>query len=138
MIILRASTVEDVELIQRWTDADEYHKGQNNPAWWLTGQGLLSFALVDEQGPLCFVRLDLNESMVRLNTQFAPVVEVGKIRLVRGMLKCMEIITKTAKEKGARGLVFSSTSPTLIAFMKHKYGFELAESGDSVLVFGDV
>lgn len=138
MIKLVASTVDDAKQIQAWTDVDQWHKGQNNPLWWVTGNGLLAFVLTDDKGPLCYVRLDREDKLVRLHTQFAPANEVGKLRLVRGMMKCIPIIVDIANKNKAEGVVFSSSSPTLVAFMRNKFGFELAQDGDYVLAFGDV
>lgn len=138
MIKMIPSTEEDIVRLIVWTDVDEWHKGQDNPTWWLTGNGLLAFVLTDDNGPLCYVRLDRDGDLVRLHTQFGPAEHVGKLRLVRGMVKCIPAMIEVAKKNEARGLVFSSSSPTLVAFMKNKFGFELAQDGDYVLVFGDV
>jgi hypothetical protein len=80
--------------------------------------------LMDDKGPLTYVRLDDEGEYVRLHTQFAPVSEVSKRRLVVGMLQCMELLTNTYKaQQGRKGFVFQSVSPTLIAFMGKRQGF---------------
>jgi hypothetical protein len=80
--------------------------------------------LMDDKGPLTYVRLDDEGEYVRLHTQFAPVSEVSKRRLVVGMLQCMSLLSDTYKaQKGRKGFVFQSVSPTLIAFMSKRQGF---------------
>lgn len=133
---LTESTLSDIKQLTEWIASDSYHKVQGQAEWWLTGNGgLLSFCLQDEKGPLCYVRLDAPyEGLVRLHTQFGPIEEVSKIRLVRGMLKCIPIVIDFSKNQGALGIIFNSVSPTLIAFMS-KYGFRPTEDDDFVLLF---
>lgn len=122
MILLNGSTEQDLPQIAAWVAADPYHKHQGQPEWWLTGNGLLAFCLLDDKGPLTYVRLDEEGEYVRINTQFAPREEVSQRRLVVGMLKCMKVLTELyIKDK--KGFVFDSVSPTLIAFMSKREGF---------------
>jgi hypothetical protein len=79
---------------------------------------------MDSQGPVCFVRLNTDEdNRVEIHTQFAPPEEVSKIRLIKGMLWCIPVVTEFADSKQAKGLVFSSRSESLITFMKTRFSF---------------
>lgn len=127
------STESDLNQIQKWTDADVYHRGQHNPEWWLTGEGFLSFCARDEIGSLFYVRIDREEGYHRLSVQFAPLEEVGKRRLILGMIDVMAKLIEVAKADKARGFVFDSESPKLIRFMS-RYGFK-DESGSFKLTF---
>lgn len=138
MATLAPTTYDDLALIRGWILVDPWHK--DDPSFQaeklLTGFGLLSFCLRDEEGPLCFVRLDAEGDMVRFATQFGPEGEVSKRRLILGMLSLgIPTIANFARRKGYRGLVFESVSPTLIAFMQ-KQGFKHAENNDYSLIFG--
>lgn len=135
MITFVPSTDKDIEQIQLWTDADVYHRGQNNPSWWLTGNGILSFCLHDEQGPVFYVRVDEGE-YARLSVQFAPVDIVPKRRLVRAMLQTLPKIIEIAKSHGNKGIIFGSISPTLIGFM-NKFGFKDVGDDNFQLSFGE-
>jgi hypothetical protein len=122
MIRFSASTENDIPQIAEWINADIYHKDQGHPEWWLTGNGILAFCLMDDRGPLTYVRLDDEGEYVRINTQFAPEEVVSKRRLVVGMLDCLKVLRDTYK--GKKGFIFQSTSPSLIAFMEKYEGFK--------------
>jgi hypothetical protein len=130
---------EDLPQIEEWIKADPWHKedSRHTAEFLLTGGGLLAFCLLDEKGPLCFVRLDAEEDMVRLSTQFGPEQEVSKKRLVVGMLsEGIPAIKNFARNKGYKGIVFESTSETLINFMNQQ-GFFKVEGDDYALTFGE-
>jgi hypothetical protein len=136
MIKLDPSTQADVEQITEWAQHDPYHFHQGQPEWWLTGApgSLLAFCLMDQRGPLAYVRLDEEGEYVRIHTQFAPEEVVSKRRLVVGMVKCLEKLIELYKAS-RKGMVFNSTSPTLIAFMDKHLGFKSVGSDDYQLNF---
>jgi len=135
MLKLELTTQEDLSQISEWTQADEYHRENNLPEWWLTGQGNLSFRLDDDGGPVIYIRLDEGE-FYRLHCQFASYEIVSKRRLVAGIFGVFPWLVYYAKSKGAKGLIFSSVSPSLVKFMK-KLGFEPSweHFGEHVLKF---
>lgn len=134
MITFNPSTEADIPRIKEWASADIYHKDQNLPEWWVTGNGLLAFVLHDEKGPVFYVRLDDGE-YARLSVQFAPVEIVPKRRLVRTMIQCLPRLIEITKRHGNKGLIFDSESPSLISFME-KFGF-LRENDRYLLSFGE-
>lgn len=137
MIRLLESTKDDISQLAEWIEADPWHHNQGQPEWWLTGNGALSFCLQDDKGPLCYVRLDQEGELIRLHTQFAPYDEVNKIRLVRGMIKCLPMVEKFARDSKANGIIFKSSSAGLIQFMKKwNKNFKEAQNDDYVLTFG--
>lgn len=133
---LEITTQDNLPQIKEWIAADPWHK--DNPAiadLLLTGGGLLSFHLADDEGPICYTRLDAEGDMVRFATQFGPEEQVSKRRLVTGLLQVgIPAIIKFAKERNFKGLIFRSESPTLIAFMK-KQKFESAGEDNYQLIF---
>lgn len=134
---LTVTTSADLEQIREWITADPYHKDDPRctAEGLLTGNGFLTFCLRDDEGPLCFVRLDSEVDMLRLSTQFGPETEVSKKRLITGLLSTgIPAIVIFAKENKYKGIVFESTSPTLIAFMD-KQGFRPKSGDDYALVF---
>lgn len=137
---LTPSTEQDIEILKRWSEQDiDLTHCRIDPAWWLTGAegSLLSFCLQDEDGPVAYVRLDKKrpDGLIRLHTQFAPREEVAKLRLAKGMLKCVPVVQDFCKQQGGSGIIFQSSSPLLIDFMKRKFGFQSAGSNDYVLLF---
>lgn len=133
---LKPTTTDDLERISQWIQADLWHKDNPEIAErLLTGNGLLSFQLVDDEGPICYARLDAEGDLVRFATQFGPEEQVSKRRLVTGLLQAgIPAIIKFAKERNFKGLIFRSESPTLIAFMK-KQKFESAGEDNYQLIF---
>lgn len=137
--MLATTNPQDLPQIAEWIQADPWHKddARHTPQFLLTGNGLMSFCLTDEQGPLCFVRLDDEGEIMRLATQFGPESEVSKKRLVAGLLgEGVPYIIAFGRENGYKGIVFESTSPTLIAFMG-KLGFKSVGGVDYQLTFED-
>ena len=138
MAKLESTNQEDLEKIKEWIAADPWHKDDpsfKEPERLLTGQGLLSFCVADDEGPLCFVRLDAEGDMVRFATQFGPEAEVSKKRLVTGLLSTgIPALICFAKGKGYKGLIFESENESLINFMA-KQNFVSAGNKDYSLIF---
>lgn len=131
------STQQDIEVIQAWTSLDPYHKDRNDPFWWLTGEGLLAFKWVDDDGTVFYLRGDDNENLFRISIQFGPEEVVSKKRLVIGMLNAWPMMVKFAQDRGYEGVVFTSVSPKLVQFMhKPPFNYKQVEgTDDHVLVF---
>ena len=134
MIKYDGSTVSDLPQLEEWIAHDPYHFHQGQPEWWLTGNGLLAFCLMDGRGPLCYVRLDDESGYVRIHTQFAPEAVVSKRRLLVGMNQCMTKLIELYRPSH-RGMIFNSISPSLISFMMKRFGFVLDKDDDYVLQF---
>lgn len=134
MINFSESTSADVKQITEWTARDLYHT-EEYPEWWLTGNGLLAFCLMDERGPLAYVRLNAEGEYVRIHTQFAPESIVSKRRLVVGMIECVRKLIEIYKADEKKGLIFGSISPTLVAFMDKHLGFKPVGISDHRLDF---
>ncbi len=135
---LSPTVADDLPQIEEWIAADPWHK--DDPTWkaegLLTGNGVLSFCLSDDKGPLCFVRLDAEGDMLRLSTQFGPESEVSKSRLVKGLLSMgIPSIVEFGKVKGYKGIVYESTSESLITFMKIQGFFKTAGEHDYALTW---
>jgi len=137
MIKFTASTLDDVEQIKEWTLHDPYHFHQDQPEWWLTeAEGsLLAFCLMDDRGPLTYVRLDTEGEYVRIHTQFAPEAVVSKRRLVVGMIGAINMLISLFSGEGRKGLIFNSVNPSLISFMDKKFGFKSVGENDYRLDF---
>jgi hypothetical protein len=138
MINFSPSTADDLEQLGEWIAHDPYHFHLGQPEWWLTGVkgSLLAFCLMDERGPLTYVRLDEEGGYVRIHNQFAPDTVVSKRRLVVGMLACMEKLIEIFKlPPSKKGMIFNSVSPTLVAFMSKRLGFKPVEDDDYQLDF---
>jgi hypothetical protein len=134
---MRFDPSTDIEQIKAWTLADPYHYRQDQPEWWLTNAegSLLVFCLTDNQGPVAYVRLDAEGEDVRIHTQFAPESIVSKRRLVVSMIQCMVKLTELAIKVSAKGMIFNSVNPSLIAFMDKRLGFKPVGQNDYRLDF---
>jgi hypothetical protein len=135
---LSESTEQDIEQLTEWIRHDPYHKDCLNPTWWLTGNGALSYCLMDSKGPTMYVRTEIDGWKLRLHTQFAPLSVVDKTRVMKAIIWAIPVMEKFAKDNGLSGLVYQSTSPSLISFMQIKFGFVLAGNSDFVMVFREV
>jgi hypothetical protein len=129
-MLLSPSTPDDIEQLTEWIKNDPYHKDCLDPLWWLTGQGVLSYCIQDNRGPTMYVRIDLDMLALRIHTQFAPLAEVSKVRVVRSLLWALPRMKPVAVQNGCNSYVFNSTSPDLIEFMKKKFGFVSVGGGD--------
>ena len=129
------STENDIEQLSSWIKNDSYHKDCLNPYWWLTGNGLLSYCLQDNKGPAMYVRLDKENELLRLHTQFAPESEVSKLRVVKSILWAFPKMEFIALKNGLKGIIFKSSSSLLINFMKTKFGFVATSDDDYQMLF---
>lgn len=122
-MILVASTELDIPQLTDWIKQDPYHKDVSNPVWWLTGNGILSYRIDDSQGTTMYVRLEADNNMMRIHTQFGPDLQVSKLRVIKSLLWALPKMELVGKQFDLTGFVFQSTSPSLIKFMKIKFGF---------------
>lgn len=134
VVKLTSSTIEDLERIQSWADKDSYHHGQNEPSWWLTGTGFLSFRLDDDSGPLVYVKVVKEDSRYRIHCQFAPQEEVSKSRLARGLVQSVPVVMKYLSEQGGSAAVFNTISDSLGIFLMSQ-GFVPEDNCEYVLRF---
>jgi hypothetical protein len=132
------STEQDIEQLSEWIENDPYHKDCLNPHWWLTGQGLLSYCIQDSKGPTMYVRLDVEDSSMRLHCQFAPISEVSKIRVVKSLIWALPKMKSVARHNNLQSFVYKSTSPDLIKFMQMKFGFVPVGNDDYMWQFEGV
>lgn len=126
----------DIERLKQWIELDQYHRG-TDPLFWMTGNGLLSFRIEDTQGVTMYVRLEKDDSLLRIHTQFAPDTEVSKLRTVKSLIYGLSKAELVAKSNHLHGYVFQSTSPDLILFMIKKFGFTPIGNDDYRLLFED-
>jgi hypothetical protein len=133
MITFSSSVVDDVQQIEDWTAADPYHQNQKDPFWWLTGNDcLIAGCVEDESGPVLYFRFDEDEGFARLHTQFAPEDQVSKKRVAVAIFEAIPVISLVLKSDGLEGIVYESTSPSLIQFMSGM-GFKPRPGGKEVL-----
>jgi hypothetical protein len=131
------STEQDIEQLQRWIDADLYHKNLFVPTWWLTGAegSVLAFRFDDADGAVFYARIDKGNQFCRLYIQFGPQQEVSKSRAAKSLLKVIPVMVEYCKKQGSEGIIFNSTSVTLIEFGKRAFGFQPVDSNDFLLRF---
>lgn len=125
----------DVEQLTKWIEHDPYHKDCLNPEWWLTGNGLLSFRVDDQNGAVMYIRTEPDDGLLRIHTQFAPEQEVSKLRVVKAIVKGLPKLEQLARQNDLIGFVYRSVSPLLIEFMTKKFGFTAVGSDDYRMLF---
>ena len=138
MLKLLATEKSDLSQLKEWVAVDPWHK--ENETWkktegMLTGNGILAFNVSDDKGPVVYIRLDKEDDLARIATQFAPESEVSKRRLVVGLARIgIPAMIEFAKQNGYKGLIFESISPTLIGF-GDRFGFRSVGNNDYALIF---
>ena len=132
---LTESTINDIEQLTEWIQNDPYHKDCLDPHWWLTGNGLLAYCMQDMKGPTLYVRTDIDGEFLRLHTQFAPESVVSKTRVIKTILWTIPKMKHLACENNLKGLIFQSSSPSLIQFMQVKFRFVPTGNNDYVKIF---
>jgi len=139
MIKMTETAQSDVGQIREWLAADPWHKedSRNAPELMITGNGLLSYCLQDDKGPLAYIKLTGDDGLVRIAMQFAPPDVVSKRRLTIGLARVgIPMIKIFAIQNGYKGIVYESTSPKLIAFCE-KLGFRSVGNDDYAVLFGE-
>ena|ERR1700677_1795305 len=142
MIKFVNTIVGDQPQILEWMAADCYHSSKVDvmeEGWWLTGSDCqLAGAVDDESGPVLYYRFDEEGELVRMHTQFGPIEQVSKERVAKAIMDAVATVSILFKERGFKGIVFESTSGSLIHFM-FKLGFKplVESSNDFVLMFGN-
>jgi hypothetical protein len=120
--MLRSRPVQDAdkEILERWIDADEDHKGRCKPEFWMdnTPAQSSSFAVEDEKGVIFYVRA---EKLIRLHIQFAPPEE--KKRSARAIIEFTKWLKGDAVKHGYMQIVFESVYRPLVLFL-HRLGFK--------------
>lgn len=134
--MFKETTPMDIERLKQWIESDPYHRG-TDPLFWMTGNGLLSFRVEDQKGTTMYIRLDKDDNLLRIHTQFAPENQVSKLRTVKSLILGFPKIECVARANSLDGYVFGSYSPDLILFMVRKFGFTPISDGDYRLLFED-
>src|SRR4029077_1466388 len=142
MIKMTPTIADDQPQINDWMLKDPYHcrlVDVSEKGWWLTGcDSLLAGCIEDSSGPVVYFRLDkVQDKLVRMHIQFAPLEQVSKSRTARVILQALPVFQELATQNGAEGFVFESVSEPLIKFMG-VLGFKLEKDNDYVLMFGEV
>lgn len=140
MVAFNPSTQkDDFARIQSWIHAEAAHVGVYHPHWFLTGGDcFLAGSISDDQGVVFYCRIsnatEHDGDNRRVFMQYAPVEEVSKHRVIKTFLTAFPLVCKACQNIGAKGLVFESKSPDLIAFCQ-RLGFQHQAGDDYVYRF---
>jgi hypothetical protein len=124
----------DWQLARKWVAADPDHRGQDPIFWLEQGDGIDSWLLLDDKGPLYFAKLVLFPSRrgVELHIQFPPTgTRLMRRRVSLGLVKGLAWLEKTLRQVGIEAIVFQSQNRSLIQFSVARLGFE--REGDRLL-----
>jgi len=123
------SVETDLPEICEWIASDPWHQ-QLGGDFWLTGSRcLFACKLLDEEGTVCYLRVEEEDDSYRLHTQFAPEHLVSKRRVVRAAIEFFRVLGELARANGKQNILTESISPKLIAFLG-RLGFLPAGSND--------
>ena len=133
---LRGAVQDDLDLAMAWTIADEDHKHNTLPDFWIENNLIAnSFLLLDAIGPVFFfkmVRLKagrLNslfpaERAVEIHIQFPPHDQRGgRLRTMQGLAIGFDWLKKILGEQGFDAVYFTSKNQRLISFCVERLGF---------------
>lgn len=136
MVNFTPTTLDDQPQIAEWLLLDSSKSFEAaSPGWWLTGTDcVVAFCLSDASGPTMYVRMDRESPFARMHTVFAPESQVEKKRLVLSLLEGFPQLVAVMGTGGFKGIVFESTSESLVKFMSH-LGFVPQSGNDYVLTF---
>lgn len=120
MVAYRPIRPEDCQFINRWIEADPWHKDTPGMLDFFMAKGCA--ILSDFQGPVMVVRFDenLEAKRVTIHIQFGT---VSRLRIAKVLLEGFRSILRAFKDFGFVEAVFTSINPSLIGFCK-KLGFE--------------
>lgn len=137
MIKFVPTKFEDSDLLRSWIESDPWHSFKDEVTWWITG-AYLTFKLVDEEGIVLFVRLDRDKgTLLRLHTQFAPIMEVSEARVAMAIIKGISSFIPHAITNGVTGIITESVSTKLVAFLQKHLNFKPVEGNDFLLTFDE-
>jgi hypothetical protein len=132
---------DDQPQIDEWMKADPYHFKNVDAAargWWLTGAegSMLAGGINDESGPVLYYRFDKEGDLARMHCQFPPPEQVEKRRIAQAISDALVVVGVKFQQDGLKGIIYESTSESLIRFM-NKLGFKpcLESINDFVLLF---
>lgn len=115
----------------------EWGVPEDRTAEWLSGNSLLlTFCLMDDEGPLLFCRYEPEGSLARMYTIFGPEEEVSKKRIVMGMIVGLPVVYGFMKSKGLKGIIFHTENDSLVQWMQKHESFKSTDDGiDQVKFF---
>ncbi len=132
MIKITETTPQDVEQIKEWLAADPWHVDdpRNMPELMVTGQGLMSFCIQDDIGPVMYMKFTDDGDNMRVGVQFAPPEIVSKRRVALSLIKVgFPLMKGYGQGLGKKGVVFESFNPALTEFCG-KNGFMNVEGSN--------
>lgn len=120
MVNYRPVRPEDCQIINRWIEADPWHRGKAGMLDFFMKQGCA--VLEDNRGAVMVVRFDddLSTMTVTVHIQFG---DASRLRIARTLQEGFRIILRALSDCGMKDIRFESANPVLIAFCK-RLGFE--------------
>ena len=121
MIRFRRSEPSDLLMLSDWIVCDPFHRDKLTPDFFLeTKESVSCYTVMDDAGPVAFMREEVEGDSVRLHAQFQfPEV---RTRLKAAIEEGFPIIFTEAKARGFRQLRFEVDSLALIKAML-RFGF---------------
>jgi hypothetical protein len=124
MVNFRATTQADKPVIGTWIASDPAHRDRMDSSFFADGEGKASvYCIGDEQGPVMFVRQEVEGESTRLHTQFPPDAPGIRKRVAEALHEAYPVVAADAKSRGFKQVVFESESPALIRYMIGTFGF---------------
>ena len=121
MILFRRTEPSDLLMLSDWIVNDPFHREKLTPEFFLTtGEGVSCYTVEDAEGPVAFMREEVERDAARLHAQFQ--FPEKRKRLTVAIEEGFPIIFTEAKARGFRQLRFEVDSLALIKAML-RFGF---------------
>jgi hypothetical protein len=126
MITSRPITPEDIEILQKALDQNDFHPDQKTEYYTNVG---VTDVYENEQGPIGFLRYT---KALRLCTVWTS--NADRERNAASIIQAIFDAVQKARANGYSEIIFETTSPKLSQFCADRLGFEKA-TGDTMVLY---
>jgi hypothetical protein len=116
---IRKADTNDLPRIAQMLEHDADHMARQVKPEFFTAHDLC-FCFEDGKGPIFFVRLDPEQSSVRLHAQFS---QLQPLRTAKSFSRALQLVKDRCKQAGASRLVFDSIDADLRSFCIKRFHF---------------
>lgn len=122
---LRPAIIADFDRAVAWNAAEPRHSDRTGGEFWIE-QTMTSnsFVLEDNRGTVFYFKMTMqSKTEIWINIQFGPIAEVGRHRVMDGLIQGFAWLQKELLRIGYKVIYFNSKDQGLIYFCQRKIGF---------------
>lgn len=122
---LRPPGEGDIKLAVEWTEKDPFHRLTTLPKFWMEQTKFIdSYLLLDNEGPVFFIRIDQSLDAACLHIQFMPMMTHKESqRTMLALMRGLEWLERILVGNAIKTLFFDSENSNLIRFSVTRLGF---------------